>query len=125
MRERDFVRRVFRVMAMAKTIRQVALKTTHTDLIDASDGRLRTRLSELPPRQELVVRIALNGRAKNQGPDWGRRVAALMRVCKIDTTGVMARLLVPVRNQGEVIAAGPMAMTNSTDDKPNKRSHEG
>jgi len=30
-----------------------------------------------PPRQELVVPMALNGRSKNQGPHWHRRVAEL------------------------------------------------
>jgi hypothetical protein len=35
-------------------------------MIDASDKRLLAWLAELPPRQELVVRMALNGRSKNQ-----------------------------------------------------------
>jgi hypothetical protein len=39
-------------------------------MIDASDKRLLAWLAELPSRQELVVRMALNGRSKNQGRDW-------------------------------------------------------
>ncbi len=39
-------------------------------MIDAGDGRFRAWLGTLPPRQELVVRMALKARAKNLGPDW-------------------------------------------------------
>jgi hypothetical protein len=73
-------------------------------MIDASDKRLLAWLTTLPPRQELVVRMALNGRAKNKEPDWDRRVAALVRECKIDSAAKMARLLTEVCKQGKVIA---------------------
>jgi len=46
----------------------MAVKREHRPLIDASDERLLAWLAELPPRQELVVRMALNGRGKNHGP---------------------------------------------------------
>jgi hypothetical protein len=74
-------------------------------MIDASDKRLLAWLAELPPRQELVVRMALNGRSKNQGPDWDTRVAALKAELKINTTAKMAKLLTEVRRQGKVIEA--------------------
>jgi hypothetical protein len=65
-------------------------------MIDTKDScfswpRLVDRWSP-SPRQELVVRMALNGRAKNQGPDWDRRVRALMAELKINTTAKMAKL---------------------------------
>jgi len=74
-------------------------------LINASDKRLLAWLAELPPREELVVRMALNGHSKNQGPNWDRRVKALMRECNVNTTAKMARLLIDVRKQGKVIEA--------------------
>lgn len=49
-------------------------------MIDASDERLLAWLAELPPRQELVLRMALNGVSKNQGPDWDRASSADTRV---------------------------------------------
>ncbi len=74
-------------------------------MIDASDKRLLAWLAELPLRQELVLRMALNARAKNLGPDWDCRVTALMKACKINTTAKMAKLLTEVRRQGKVIEA--------------------
>jgi hypothetical protein len=50
----------------------------------------------------MVVRMALNGRAKNQGPNWGRQV---MKECRIDSTAKMAKLLTDVRKHGDVIDA--------------------
>jgi hypothetical protein len=44
------------------------------DFIDVSDKRLVAWLAELPPRQELVVRMALNGKAKSLVPNWDRRL---------------------------------------------------
>ena len=73
--------------------------------IDASDKRLIAWLAELPPRQELIVRMALNGRSKNQGPRWDGRVAELTNELKIHTTARMAKLLTEVREQGRVIDA--------------------
>lgn len=32
------------------------------------------------------MRMALNARAKNLGPDWDRRVSVLLNQCKIDST---------------------------------------
>jgi hypothetical protein len=72
-------------------------------MIDASDKRLLAWLAKLPPRQELMVRMALNGRSKNQGRDWDVRVSALMRELNVDTTGKMTKLLREVRKQGKVI----------------------
>jgi len=74
-------------------------------MIDASDKRLLAWLSRLPPRQELVMRMALNGRSKNQGPHWDGRVAALTNELKIHTTAKMAKLLADVREQDRVIDA--------------------
>jgi len=74
-------------------------------LIDASDKRLDAWLTQLPPRHELVMRMALNGSREEPWRDWDRRVGALMRVCKIDTTAKMAKLLTDVRKRGEVIEA--------------------
>lgn len=74
-------------------------------MIDASDKRLLAWLAELPPRHELVVRMALNGRSKNQGQHWDRRVDELKRLCKIDATGKVAKLLTEVFRQGRVIDA--------------------
>jgi hypothetical protein len=47
-----------------------------TLMIDASDPRLRERLKRLP-HQELVVRMALRGRAKNLGRYWDTRMDTL------------------------------------------------
>jgi hypothetical protein len=42
---------------------------------------------------------------EEKGRHWDRRVDELMKVCKIDRTAKMARLLTEVRKQGEVIEA--------------------
>jgi hypothetical protein len=41
---------------------------TRPDHINVSDPHRLAMLAKLPPRQELVVGMALNGRSKNQGP---------------------------------------------------------
>jgi hypothetical protein len=74
-------------------------------MIDASNKRLVAWLKDLPPRQELVVRMALNGRAKNRGREWERRVDAPMKECRIDSTAKMARPLTDGRKEAEVIEA--------------------
>ncbi len=45
--------------------------------------------------------MALNGRAKNLGPDWDRRITALMKECTIDNTAKIAKLLIEVHRQGD------------------------
>jgi hypothetical protein len=60
-------------------------------------------LAELPPRQELVIRMALNSRSKNQGRDWDARVATLMKELKITTTAKMAKVLREVRAAGKTV----------------------
>lgn len=40
---------------------------------------------------------ALNGRTKNLGPNWDRRVTALMKECEVDSSKKMAKLLTDVR----------------------------
>jgi hypothetical protein len=80
-------------------------------MIDASDMRLLAWLAELPPRQELVVRMALNGRSKNQGHDWDARVSALMTELKINTTAKMAKLLREGREAGTAVEASAAAQS--------------
>ncbi len=65
---------------------------------DVGDQRLRAWFAE-PPPQELVLRTALNARAKNLGADWDRRVTVLMRECKIDSAAKIAKPLTAVRKQ--------------------------
>ncbi len=72
-------------------------------MIDASDKRLVAWLAELLHRHELIVRLALNARAKNLGPHWDWRVDALKRLCRIDGTAKMAKLPTEVCRQGKVI----------------------
>jgi hypothetical protein len=43
--------------------------------------------------------MALNGRSKNQGPDWDARVSALMTELKINTTAEVAKLMREVRKK--------------------------
>lgn len=74
-------------------------------MIDASDKRSLAWLAALPPRKELIVRLALNDRGKDLGPQWGQRVDAQVKACTIDSTGKMVRLLTEVRKQRDVIGA--------------------
>jgi hypothetical protein len=68
-------------------------------MIDASDQRLLDWIVTLPPRQELIVRTALRGHAKNVGRDWDTRIDMLMAQLKIDTTAKIAELLRDVQKQ--------------------------
>ena len=47
-------------------------------MIDASDKQLLDWIASLPPRYELVVRMAIRYQAKNLGPAWAPRIDALM-----------------------------------------------
>jgi hypothetical protein len=62
-------------------------------MIDAADQRLLDWIATLPLPQEIIVRMALRGHAKNLGRDWDTRIDMLMAQLKIDTTAKMAELL--------------------------------
>jgi hypothetical protein len=78
---------------------QVTQYCTFGSLVDASEPRLLAGLTELPPRQELAVRMTLNGRSENQGRNW-IVVKALMKELKINNTAQMAKRLTEGRNAG-------------------------
>jgi len=60
--------------------------------------------------------MALNGRAKNRGREWDRRVDAMIRACKINSTAKMTKPLTEVRKQGKVSKA--WAAGDGQDDLP-------
>ncbi len=72
-------------------------------MIDASDKRLTAWIASLPPRQELVVRMALRDRAINCGPHWAPRIDVLMDQLRINSEAKLAKLLREVRNADAVI----------------------
>jgi len=74
-------------------------------MIDASDQRLVPWLAALRPRHELVIRMALNGGSKNQGPNREKRVDELRRLSEVDTTATMAKQPTDARRLGRVIEA--------------------
>ncbi len=72
-------------------------------MIDADDKRLRAWIAGLPPRQELVVRIALRDRAKNLGRGWEKRIDVLETELRIDTTAKRVALMGDVRKANRLI----------------------
>jgi hypothetical protein len=64
--------------------------------------RLLDWLAELPPRQALMVPMALDGRARNQVLDWDRHVLALIQTCKINSIAKMELLLTEMSKQGKI-----------------------
>jgi hypothetical protein len=70
-------------------------------LIDAPDPRLRAWLAEMPPRQKMVVRMALSASARTLGAAYRCADAA----CKIHSTTKMVKLLTEVRKQVKAIEA--------------------
>ena len=61
------------------------------NLTDAGDERLAAGLATRSLRDELVVRMALNGRTGNQGREWDKRVKALIVACRLTRCGWLAR----------------------------------
>lgn len=74
-------------------------------MIDATDKRVRAWLAGLPPRQELVVRIALRTRARNISRAWEKRIDTLETQLRIDTTAKMIALETEVRRADKIIDA--------------------
>ena len=63
------------------------------------------RFAKLPPRQELIVRKALNARPKKLETDTSPCIEASMRVYKIDSTAKTPRWLSEVHKEGRVTEA--------------------
>jgi hypothetical protein len=55
------------------------------------------------PRQELVARMALNGRSKNRGRYWDARVKALLAELNVNTTAKMTKPVREVHRAGKVV----------------------
>lgn len=72
-------------------------------VIDPNDKGLRAWITSLPPRQELVVRMAMRDRAKNLGRSWEKRIDALETQLKIDTTAKRVALMGEIRNANRLI----------------------
>ncbi len=72
-------------------------------VIDPNDKRLRAWIAGLPPRQELVVRMAMRDRAKNLSRGWEKRIDTLETQLKIDTTAKRVALMGEIRKANRLI----------------------